>query len=103
MTINLLISRITIYLLKAIYYSPLKLIPKLDKIFHYIYNFFLLKPRQSLFINTIILKTYFTLTYSTINNILALILFTKKKSLFLNIILKALFRISRSLLPTNIY
>ena len=41
---NLPISYITIYLPKAIYYSPLKFIPKLNKTFRCIYNFSLLKP-----------------------------------------------------------
>ena len=58
--------------------SLLGLILKLDGIFHYIYDLFSPKPRQGLFINAAILKAYFTLTYSTVDNILVLILFTKR-------------------------
>ena len=57
--------------------------PKLNKTFYYIYNFFLPKLYQSLFINTTILKTYFTLTYSTVENILVLILFIKRGAIIL--------------------
>ena len=57
--------------------------PKLDKIFCYIYNFSLPKPRLGLFINVIILKVYFTLTYSTIDEILALILLIRREAIIL--------------------
>ena len=57
--------------------------PKLDKTFYCIYNFFLLKPYLGLFINTTILEAYFTLTYSTIDEILALILFAKRGAVIL--------------------
>ena len=77
-TTDLPISYIAIYLFKVIYYSPLRLIPKLDRTFYCIYNLFLPKPRQGLSVNTAILKTYFTFIYSTIDNILVLILLTKK-------------------------
>jgi hypothetical protein len=76
--INLPISYIAICLPKAIYCSPLGLVFKLDGTFRYIYNLFSLKPRLGLFINTAILKAYSTLTYSTIDEILALILLAKR-------------------------
>jgi hypothetical protein len=77
-TTDLPISYIAIYLFKVIYYSPLRLIPKLDRTFYCIYNLFLPKPYQGLFINAAILKAYSTLTYSTIDNILVLILFARR-------------------------
>ena len=52
--------------------------PKLNKTFYYIYNLSLSKPYLGLFINTTILKVYFTLTYSTIDKILVLIFLIKK-------------------------
>ena len=57
--------------------------PKLNKTFRRIYNLSLLKPRLGLFINTAILKAYFTLTYSTIDEILALILFAGRGAVIL--------------------
>ena len=81
--INLPISRIIIYLLKVIYYSLLRLIPKLNKTFHYIYNLFSPKPRLGFSINATILKAYSTLTYSTIDEILALILFIRRGAVIL--------------------
>jgi hypothetical protein len=80
---DLPISRIAICLLKAIYYSPLGLVPKLDKTFCYIYNLFSPKPCLGLSVNTTILKAYFTLTYSTVDEILALILFARRKAVIL--------------------
>ena len=68
------ISYIAIYPPKAIYCFSLGFIPKLDKTFRRIYNLSLPKPRQGLSINAAILEIYFTLAYSTIDNILALIL-----------------------------
>ena len=59
------------------------LISKLNKPFYYIYNLFLSKPHLGLFINAAILKAYFTLTYSTVDEILALILFAKKGAVIL--------------------
>ena len=82
-TSNLPISRITICLPEVIYYSPLGLVPKLDETFHYIYNLFSPKPHRGLSVNTAILKTYFTLTYSTIDDILVLILFTRREAVIL--------------------
>ena len=80
---NLPISCITIYLLKVIYYSLLGLILKLNKTFCYIYNLFLPKPRLGLSVNTTILKAYSTLTYSTVDEILVLILFTRRGAVIL--------------------
>ena len=48
--------------------------PKLDRIFCRIYNLFLLKPRLGLSVNAAILEAYSTLTYSIVDEILALIL-----------------------------
>ena len=75
---NLPISYITICLPKVICYFPLGLIPKLNKTFYYIYNLSLPKPHWGLFINNIILKVYSTLTYSTVDDILALIFFIRR-------------------------
>ena len=61
----------------------MEFIPKLNKTFYYIYNFSLPKPRLGFFINATILKAYSTLTYSTIDEILALILFTKREAVIL--------------------
>ena len=57
--------------------------PKLNGIFYYIYNLFLPKPYLSLSVNTAILKAYSTLTYSTVDEILALILFIKRGAIIL--------------------
>ena len=57
--------------------------PKLNKTFYYIYNLFLFKPYLGLFINTIILKDYSTLTYSTVDEILVLILLTRRGAVIL--------------------
>jgi hypothetical protein len=82
-TTNLPISCIAICPLKAIYCSFLGLVPKLNKTFCCIYNLFLPKPCLGLFINTAILKAYFTLTYSTVDKILALILLTRRGAVIL--------------------
>ena len=58
-------------------------IPKLDKTFRYIYNLFLPKPCLGLSVNIIILEAYFTLTYSTVDEILVLILFTGRGAVIL--------------------
>ena len=65
--------------------------PKLNKTFYCIYNLFLSKLRLGLFINTTILKAYFTLIYSTVDDILALILFTKRGAIVLKYNLKDAF------------
>ena len=57
--------------------------PKLDRTFYYIYNLSLPKPCLGLSVNTTILKAYFTLTYSTVDKILVLILFTKRGAIIL--------------------
>jgi hypothetical protein len=57
--------------------------PKPDKTFCCIYNLFSPKPCWGLFINTAILKAYFTLTYSTVDEILALILLTRREAVIL--------------------
>jgi hypothetical protein len=88
---DLPISYIAIYLLKAIYYFLLGLMPKLDGTFYYIYNLSLFKLRLGLSINTIILEAYFTLTYSTVDEILALILLTKRGAVILKYDLKDAF------------
>ena len=80
---NLPIGYIAIYPLKVIYCSPLELIPKPDGTFCCIYNLFSPKPRQGLSVNTVILKAYSTLTYSTVDEILALILFTGRGAVIL--------------------
>ena len=77
------IGYIIIYPPKAICCFLLGLIPKLNKTFHYIYNLFLPKPRLGLSVNTIILEAYSTLTYNTVNEILALILFTRRGAVIL--------------------
>jgi hypothetical protein len=80
---NLPISYIAICLLKVIYYSPLGLIPKLNGTFCCIYNLFSPKPCLGLSVNTTILKAYSTLTYSTVDEILALILFIRRGAVIL--------------------
>ena len=82
-TSNLPIGYIAIYLPKVICYFPLGLIPKLNKTFYCIYNLFLPKPCLGLSVNAAILKAYSTLTYSTIDEILALILFTRRGAVIL--------------------
>ena len=57
--------------------------PKLNGTFRYIYNLFLPKSRLDLSVNIIILEAYFTLTYSTIDEILALILFARRGAVIL--------------------
>ena len=88
---NLPISSIIIYLFKVIYCFLLGLMPKLDKIFCCICNFFLPKPHLGLFVNATILKAYFTLTYSTVNKILALILLTRRGAVILKYNFKDIF------------
>ena len=82
-TTNPPISYITIYSPKVIYYFLLGLISKLNKTFYCIYNLFLPKPCLGLFINTTILKAYYTLTYSTVDKILVLILFIRRGAVIL--------------------
>ena len=65
--------------------------PKLNKTFYYIYNLSLLKPCLGLFVNTTILKAYSTLTYSTVDEILALILLIRRGAVILKYNLKNAF------------
>jgi hypothetical protein len=65
--------------------------PKLNKTFYYIYNLSSPKPYQGLSVNTAILKAYSTLTYNTVDEILALILLTKKEAVILKYNLKDTF------------
>jgi hypothetical protein len=65
--------------------------PKLDRTFRYIYNLSLPKPRQGLSINAAILEAYSTLAYSTIDNILALILLARRGAVILKRDLKDAF------------
>jgi hypothetical protein len=89
-TTDLPIGYIAICSPKAIYCFLLGLIPKLNKTFCYIYNLFSPKPCLGLFIN-VILKAYFTLTYSTVDEILALILFARRGAVILKCNLKDAF------------
>ena len=57
--------------------------PKLNKTFCCIYNLSLPKPCQGLFVNAVILKAYSTLTYSTVDEILVLILLTGRGAVIL--------------------
>jgi hypothetical protein len=66
--------------------------PKPDKTFCYIYNLSLPKPCWGLFVNTAILKAYSTLTYSTVDEILVLILFTRRGAVILKCNLKDTFQ-----------
>ena len=88
---NLPIGRIAIYPPKAIYCSPVRLIPKLDRTFRRIYNLSSPKPCWGLFVNAAILKAYSTLTYSTVDDILALILLTRREAVILKRDLKDAF------------
>jgi hypothetical protein len=89
---DLPIGCIAICPFKVIYCFPLGLISKLNKTFCYIYNLFSLKPCLSLSVNAIILKTYSTLTYSTIDEILVLILFARREAVILKYNLKDAFQ-----------
>ena len=88
---NLPIGCIAIYLLKVICCFFLGFILKLNKTFYCIYNLFLPKPYLGLFVNTVILKAYSTLTYSTVDEILVLILFTGRGAVILKYNLKDAF------------
>ena len=91
-TSNLPISYIAIQPLKITYCSPLGLIPKLNKTFYYIYNLSSPKSRLGLSVNTTILKAYFTLTYSTVDEILVLILLARRGAVILKYNLKDAFQ-----------
>jgi hypothetical protein len=66
--------------------------PKLDRTFRRIYNLSSPKPRQGLSVNATILKAHSTLAYSTIDDILALILLTGRGAIILKRDLKDAFR-----------
>jgi len=89
---DLPIGRITICPPKAIYYSPLGLVPKPDGIFRRIYNLSSPKPRRGLSVNAAIPEAYSTLTYSTVDDILALILLARRGAVILKRDLKDAFR-----------
>ena len=57
--------------------------PKLDGTFYYIYNFSLFKPRLGLSVNIAILEVHSIFTYSIIDEILALILLTRRGAVIL--------------------
>ena len=57
--------------------------PKPDKTFCCIYNLSSLKPYLGLSVNAAILKAYSTLTYSTVDEILVLIFFIRRKAVIL--------------------
>ena len=65
--------------------------PKPDRTFRRIYNLSSPKPRRGLFVNAAIPEAYSTLTYSTIDNILALILLTRRGAVILKRDLKDTF------------
>ena len=90
-TTDLPISHIAVCLPEAICCSPLELIPKLNKTFYYIYNLSSPKPCLGLSVNAAILKAYFTLTYSTVDKILVLILFTGRGAVILKYNFKDVF------------
>jgi hypothetical protein len=65
--------------------------PKLDRTFRYIYNLSSPKPCQGLSVNAAILEAYSTLAYSTVDDILALILLTRRGAIILKRDLKDAF------------
>jgi len=66
-------------------------VPKPDGTFRRIYNLSSPKPYQGLSVNATILEAYSTLAYSTIDNILALILLAKRGAIILKRDLKDAF------------
>jgi hypothetical protein len=65
--------------------------PKLDRTFRRIYNLSSPKPHQGLSVNAAILEAYSTLAYSTIDDILALILLARRGAIILKRDLKDAF------------
>ena len=57
--------------------------PKPDGTFRRTYNLSSPKPRRGLSVNATILKAYSTLTYNTIDDILALILLARREAIIL--------------------
>jgi hypothetical protein len=66
-------------------------VPKPDRTFRRIYNLSSLKPRRGLSVNATILEAYSTLAYSNIDDILALILLTRRGAIILKRDLKDAF------------
>ena len=89
---DLPISRIAICPPKVICCSPLGLVPKPDGTFRRIYNLSSPKPRLGLSVNAAIPEAYSTLTYSTVDEILALILLAGRGAVILKHDLKDAFR-----------
>ena len=90
-TTDLPIGHITIYPPEVICCSSLGLVPKLNGTFCCIYNLSLPKPYWGLSVNAAILEAYFTLTYSTVDEILVLILFAGRGAVILKYNLKDAF------------
>ena len=89
---NLPIGRIAICPPKAICCSPLGLVPKPDGTFRSIHNLSSPKPRRGLSVNAAIPEAYSTLTYSTVDDILALILLARRGAVILKRDLKDAFQ-----------
>ena len=89
---NLPINCIAICPPKVICCSPLGLVLKPDGTFRCIYNLSLLKSCWGLFVNAAILEAYSTLTYSTVNEILAFILLVGRGAVILKCNFKDIFR-----------
>ena len=66
--------------------------PKPDGTFRHIHNLSSPKPRRGLSVNAAILEAYSTLTYSTVDEILALILFAGRGAIILKYNLKDVFQ-----------
>jgi hypothetical protein len=66
-------------------------VPKPDRTFRRIYNLSLPKPYRDLSVNAAILEAHSTLAYSTVDNILALILLTRRGAVILKYNLKDAF------------
>jgi Reverse transcriptase (RNA-dependent DNA polymerase) len=89
---DLPIGRIAICPPEAICCSPLGLVPKPDGTFRRIHNLSSPKPRRGLSVNAAIPEAYSTLTYSTVDDILALILLAGRGAVILKRDLKDAFR-----------
>ena len=89
---DLTIGRIAIRPPEAICCSPLGLIPKSDGTLRRIHNLSSSKPRRGLSVNAAIPEAYSTLTYSTVDDILALILLAGRGAVILKRDLKDAFR-----------
>jgi hypothetical protein len=89
---DLPIGRITIRPPEATCCSPLGLVPKPDGTFRRIYNLSSPKPRRGLSVNAAIPEAHSTLAYSTVDDILALILLAGRGAVILKRDLKDAFR-----------